>query len=233
MDVVDVEFVISRFREDLTPLVELLSEPSTMAGVSFRLLVYDKGGQGGGQSLPLSDPASDSASASASASGTEADGTESNNNPVCAVRSELAAACARKSRQVAHSGSAAAQAALRRFTRLVNDKEKLRVLPLQNLGREADTYLHHLSERYDQLAAVTVLLPASCMNDIKSEHTRRLCLRVADTRSSVLAGQWVVPSVRTRLGGFMIKKWQVSKNALAPLSTSTLLPLCVCLARTH
>ena len=141
------------------------------------------------------------------------------------MRHELTAACERKARQVAHTGSAAAKQALRRFSQLALDRDRLRVYPLQNLGREADTYLHHLCEQYDCLAAVTLLLPASCMNEVKSEHTRQLVERAVGTRSSVLAGQWIVPTVRGRLGPFMIKKWQGldSKNA-SHLPTVAVLP---------
>lgn len=94
--------------------------------------------------------------------------------------------------------------AIRRF---IDDKKRFQIVNVENLGREADTYIYHILQNYLLLADVTVFLPASCMNDIKIEHTRQLFQRVNSTKNSVLAGQWIIPSVRGRLGKFMIKKW--------------------------
>ncbi len=163
----------------------------------------------------------------------------------------------KKERQIAHSSTGGAnKASLARFRGLINDPMQFRVIELDNLGREADTYLHHIVTNYETssdtadapsvtatdsqdevdeaavgaakgrgLADITIFLPASCMNDVKIEHTTKIFQRVSDTNNTVLAGQWIVPSVRGRLGPFMIKKWKGTDSTNAgALPTVHVLP---------
>jgi len=159
-----IQVVISRFREDLLPLLALLIDSSTFhADALVTVIVYNK------------------------------DGTDS-------LQDVLASAVAVKRRTSEKSTYDKVQA-------LITLNTHFSIQNIENFGREADTYLHHIVKNHASLADVTVFLPASCMNDVKVEHTKQLLQRVNSTRNTVLAGQWVVPTVRGRLGPFMIKNW--------------------------
>jgi len=159
-----VQVVISRFREDLLPLLALLTESSTFqSDTQVTITVYNKDAN--------------------------ADLKEVLTSAVTAKR--------RTSEKTVYD----------KVHALITNDTCFSLHNIENYGREADTYLHHIVENHTNLADVTVFLPASCMNDVKVEHTRQLLQRVNTSRDSVLAGQWIVPSVRGRLGPFMIKNW--------------------------
>jgi len=108
-----------------------------------------------------------------------------------------------------------------RIVQLLRDPNKFRIISLDNLGREAHTYLFHVVHNYNDMASVTVFLPATCMNQVKEDHTVKLLQRVNTTRNTVIAGQWMAPSIRNRLGSFIISKWSGRDSDNAKLLTES------------
>mmetsp|Transcript_16754 Transcript_16754/g.28108 ORF Transcript_16754/g.28108 Transcript_16754/m.28108 type:complete len:342 (+) Transcript_16754:892-1917(+) len=108
-----------------------------------------------------------------------------------------------------------------RIVQLLRDPNKFRIISLDNLGREAHPYLFHVVHNYNDMASVTVFLPATCMNQVKEDHTVKLLQRVNTTRNTVIAGQWMAPSIRNRLGSFIISKWSGRDSDNAKLLTES------------
>lgn len=194
----EIEVIISRFKEDIVPLLELLV--TTFHPALPKITVYNKGGDDLGALLQ------DKIKARRQLSKIIAPDTDRNEN--------------------AH--------------------HRFQIVNLANLGREADTYLHHIvthfkdmKDYYESAAIAThtdpdtdttgttadtatgtskhlcVFLPASAMTDIKLTHTKKLLKNAIETQNTVLAGQWIQPSVRGRFGAFQIKKWQGSHEGNA------------------
>ncbi len=56
------------------------------------------------------------------------------------------------------------------FYKPINSK----IINLPNLGREGQTYLHHIVENYDNLQDLTIFLPGSCQIDHKIDRLNRM-----------------------------------------------------------
>lgn len=70
------------------------------------------------------------------------------------------------------------------------------VVNYPNVGRECDSFLNHIIANYENLAPVTVFLPASSMDSIKREKTEKTMNKVFETQSSVFYGQWFTDVAR-------------------------------------
>jgi hypothetical protein len=81
-----------------------------------------------------------------------------------------------------------------------------REVALPNVGREGHTFLHHIVHCYDSLADVTILLPGSCMDELKLSQSRELIERAIHTRDTVIAGKWYA-DVQGSLYNFSIDGW--------------------------
>ena len=103
-----------------------------------------------------------------------------------------------------------------------------RELRLPNVGRCDHTFLYHIVENYDNLADVTVFLPASCFDGSKACNTRMLIDAVARTGNTVLPKAGTVEDVRNDFYGFQLDSWTASntKNvAMNPESTLAISPI--------
>lgn len=86
-----------------------------------------------------------------------------------------------------------------------------KIVSLPNVGKCDHTYLYHIIDNYDNLAKITVFLPASCtMNAIKTNKTYRVLQYVEKTQNSAFIGQ-PVNDVGQDLYDFRID-WYVTAN---------------------
>lgn len=85
-----------------------------------------------------------------------------------------------------------------------------KVINLKNVGRESHTYLYHIINNYDNLAPVTIFLPASAMDNHKKNITLGVIRKVMKTKTTVLRGDYgVFPD---ELFNFKIDEWKSSNN---------------------
>ena len=79
------------------------------------------------------------------------------------------------------------------------------VYNIENVGRCDHTYLYHIVNNYDQLADVTVFLPASCLDGIKACNTKHVMDIVMRTKTTVLPNTYDVGGdVRKTMYGFQM-----------------------------
>lgn len=95
-------------------------------------------------------------------------------------------------------------------------EQKCKITPLPNIGRCDHTFLYHIINNYDNLANLTVFLPASCLDYHKIKTTYKLMYLVDKTQTTVLLGK-PYNNVREELGRLFINKHvatnEVNKNA--------------------
>ena len=84
-------------------------------------------------------------------------------------------------------------------------EKKCNIIPLPNIGRCDHTFLHHIINNYDNLANITVFLPASCLDHHKIKTTYKLMYLVDTTQSTVFLGK-PYDNVREQLGRFFVNK---------------------------
>ena len=85
------------------------------------------------------------------------------------------------------------------------ESTKCRLIPLPNIGRCDHTFLYHIINNYDNLANVTIFLPASCTDEHKIRTTYKLMHLVDKTQDSVFLGK-PYDNVREILGRLFINK---------------------------
>lgn len=95
------------------------------------------------------------------------------------------------------------------------------ITSLPNVGREGHTYLYHIINRYETLSDVTVFLPGSCFDEIKRSSTQSLMDKVENTKNTVIAGKWYVPSVKAALKKFTIGEWTGHNESNVATMTTT------------
>lgn len=86
---------------------------------------------------------------------------------------------------------------------------------LPNVGRCDHTYIHHIVTMYDDLADVTVFLPASCTMTHKWSQTQETLRIASETRQSVFIGKTMYPSIEEAMGTFELSEWGSSHGANA------------------
>jgi hypothetical protein len=100
----------------------------------------------------------------------------------------------------------------------------LAVKKLPNVGRCDHTYLHHILDRYDSLADVTIFLPGSCTDPHKKGHTDALVRKCLLTRDSVFHGP-MERDVLSDFRDFQLDDWVATNKAnSARNAESKLLP---------
>ena len=87
--------------------------------------------------------------------------------------------------------------------------ENCKVINLDNVGRCDHTYLYHIIKNYNNLADVTIFLPASCMDSHKKEFTFNVIKHVLETKNTVLQGG-ILNDVRTDLYNFTLDEWRAT-----------------------
>ena len=85
-------------------------------------------------------------------------------------------------------------------------------ISLPNVGRCDHTYLYHIVANYDNLADVTVFLPASCFDGPKSCNTRMVLDAVRRTGSSVFPKAGDVTDVRNNYYHFKLSEWSATNE---------------------
>lgn len=91
--------------------------------------------------------------------------------------------------------------------------ENIRVVKLPNVGRCDHTYIHHIVENYDDLAAVTIFLPGSCSMDGKWENAKQTVELALSTKNSVFIGSKYEEGVRKQWADFQLDDWQASNDS--------------------
>ena len=84
-----------------------------------------------------------------------------------------------------------------------------KVVELDNVGRCDHTYLYHIIKNYNNLAPITLFLPASCMDAHKKNFTMNVLKHVLDTKNTVLQGG-ILNDVRKDLYDFTLDEWKAS-----------------------
>jgi len=104
------------------------------------------------------------------------------------------------------------------------------VIPLENVGREGHTYLHHIIKNYNTVADVTIFVPGSCFMDHKKKKTELVISGALADRDTVLLSEEKVENLANYFKDFEIKEWASShpenraKNPSAVLGASRIRP---------
>jgi hypothetical protein len=105
--------------------------------------------------------------------------------------------------------------------------QRCEVIPLPNVGKCDHTYLHHIVENYDQLADVTLFLPASCyfIEDRKDRLMRTIQHTVDHKISAFIAVDATMPiQDHPGLKDFVLDTWETSYAANKDEKSYELLP---------
>lgn len=95
---------------------------------------------------------------------------------------------------------------------------RARVVKLPNVGREGHTYLHHIIKNWDQLADVTVFVPASsATSSYKQKKVHWVVERALTTRNSAFPDQ-ASSSLVEELGDFTTEEYKSSDERNAALN---------------
>jgi len=96
-----------------------------------------------------------------------------------------------------------------------NDKcrsDKCKIINIENVGRCDHTYLYHIINNYDNLAPITLFIPASCMkHQFKYNIVMKLLELINETKTTVLLGT-LMNDIRTDLYQFTLNEWSSSDN---------------------
>lgn len=91
---------------------------------------------------------------------------------------------------------------------------KLQVLSLENIGREGQTYLHHIASNFRRYELdlekddVLVFVPASCTNPRKVTLTRRILRYAVESRNSAFVGQYFETTIDKQFHNLTMSTWQ-------------------------
>ena len=102
---------------------------------------------------------------------------------------------------------------------------KCKVISLPNIGRCDHTVLHHIITNYDNLAKISVFLPASCLDKHKIKTTFKLMYLVEKTQTTVLLGK-LYDSVSAELGRLFINKHVATNEVNQKANPETILLPC-------
>jgi hypothetical protein len=104
--------------------------------------------------------------------------------------------------------------------------EHCKVVELDNVGRCDHTYLYHIIQNYNNLAPITLFLPASCMDAHKKSFTFSVLQHLIESKNTVLQGG-IWNDIRKDMYDFTLDEWkatnheniiQNSESKLAPSS---------------
>ena len=85
------------------------------------------------------------------------------------------------------------------------------VVNLDNVGRCDHTYLYHIIQNYNNLAPVTLFIPASFLDPHKKSFMFSLLQKVLDTKTTVLQGG-VWNNIREDLYDFTLDDWKATNH---------------------
>lgn len=101
---------------------------------------------------------------------------------------------------------------------------KCKIVQIDNVGRCDHTYLYHIIENYNNLADVTIFLPASCMDTHKRDLTLSVIKNVMMTQNTVLQGA-IMSDVRSELYDFTLDEWKSTNPSNFSINQETKLQL--------
>jgi Protein of unknown function (DUF3431) len=101
---------------------------------------------------------------------------------------------------------------------------KVRQLP--NVGRESHTYLTHIIDNYERLAAVTVFLPGSAMDELKIRKTLNVMFHIHDPPGTVFPGEVFDQGILSAFDDWSISEWQSTNNANRAVNAESNLDPC-------
>jgi hypothetical protein len=90
-------------------------------------------------------------------------------------------------------------------TFLVNEHNK-GVIQLSNVGRESETYLQHIIQRYDKLADLTIFVPGS-LDSNSNKYNKAFYILTNLVEASTFIGIYHSPSIRDDLYDFTLDTW--------------------------
>lgn len=106
--------------------------------------------------------------------------------------------------------------------------EKSRVLgvhSLPNVGMCDHTYLYHLYTNYDDIADITIFLPASCDMPNKIDTARKLLATVAVRQKACIVDAMRAPrGILQEMNHFTINRWEVTSEKNKQSAQSNLTP---------
>lgn len=95
-------------------------------------------------------------------------------------------------------------------TDFVKTPKVLNIVPLENIGREGHTYLHHIVENYDQLRDITIFLPGSTNMEDKKNKAIRILELIKNTGNAIFVPDNIHENVKDELYDFVIDEYQSS-----------------------
>jgi hypothetical protein len=90
-------------------------------------------------------------------------------------------------------------------TFIINE-QNLAIIPLENVGRESESYLQHVIRRYDSLAKVTVFLPGS-LDSNGNKYRKAIYILTNLVSASTFIGINHRPSIKDDLYHFTLDEW--------------------------
>ena len=103
--------------------------------------------------------------------------------------------------------------------------ETCKVVNLDNVGRCDHTYLYHIIKNYNNLAPITIFLPASCMDSHKAVCAYNLINNVLKTKTTVLQGG-IVNDVRKEFYNFTLDEWKATNKENIEVNPESQLQKC-------
>ena len=111
---------------------------------------------------------------------------------------------------------------------LINE-HNISVIPLNNVGRESESYLQHVIRRYDSLADLTIFLPGS-LDANGNKFRKAIYILTHLVSASTFIGIYHQPSIKYDLYEFTLDEWvcrtntNAKQNAESKLTHSTIRP---------
>lgn len=85
----------------------------------------------------------------------------------------------------------------------------MRIVNLENVGREGHTYFYHILNNYDTLANITMFLPGSCNYSYKNDLAKRWINEIEQNNSAVFIGEYYTePGIQNAMYDFTMDEYQ-------------------------
>lgn len=91
---------------------------------------------------------------------------------------------------------------------LTSYSSKIKIMKLSNVGRESHTYLYHIVQNYNNLANITIFLPASCDMENKKKKTENTITTTLKMKDSVFFCNVDMMDIKNDIYDFAIKEYQ-------------------------
>ena len=87
----------------------------------------------------------------------------------------------------------------------------IKVIPLDNVGKNDHTYLHHIIENYNNLRDITIFFPGSINIDYKKEKAKKILQKIIESnyQKAYFLGHKQL-NVRESFKNFLLDEWQTT-----------------------